>query len=612
MDACSDAIPTIQLRPILSRALPQPMAGLLEKPARCLLAVNRLNQILARLPLGEPLERFLEAILGELGIDLAFQASNLDNIPDSGRLIVTSNHPFGLIEGVILGHILRQRRRRVRLMANHLLRHVPGLDEMCIYVDPFQTQTAPSTNLTPLRQAIRHLREDGVLVIFPAGEVASLRPGLARVTDPEWSPTAARLVQQTRTPVLPVHFSGRNSGLFQALGLVHPRLRTWMLPRELLKQTKTTIGLRLGSAIDPSDLTNYSERELTAYLRARSYLLDPSPKVGARRRSRRAADLGGGLVTHQLPVAKTENWALIRWEVDRLAREQELISSGHFSVFYARAPQIPHLLREIGRLREITFRAVGEGSGRNLDLDRFDRHYIHLVLWDWEEQRLAGGYRLGLVGEILPKLGPKGLYTSTLFKYHRRFLDGLTEGVELGRSFVRQEYQRSYSSLLLLWKGIGRMVARRPEIRYLFGPVSIDAGYQAFSRRLIMEFLARNTSRRELGRLVKPRRPVPAYDRHSFDARRLASTLTGLESLVGLVADLEQDRPGVPVILRQYLKLGAVSLGFNLDPAFANVLDVLLMVDLLDLDPAVLTRYLGRDQAVDYLHRRILPAAANA
>jgi hypothetical protein len=252
-------------------------------------------------------------------------------------------------------------------------------------------------------------------------------------------------------------------------------------------------------------------------------------------------------------------------------------------------------LREIGRLREITFRQAGEGTGRSIDIDRFDRDYQHLFLWNTDSNQIAGAYRLAGT-DVVPEL-----YTSTLFRLREGLLDGMSPALELGRSFVRAEYQKSFSALLLLWKGIGRYVARNPRYRILFGPVSISREYSDASRALIVAYLQQHCGNGDLARFVEPRRQFRAPRLRGCDLRLLANLLDNVEDLSDAVADLEPDGKGVPVLLRQYLNCGGEMLAFNVDRAFSDVVDGLVIVDLMKMSRPQLEKYLGKEGAAAFI-----------
>ena len=284
---------------------------------------------------------------------------------------------------------------------------------------------------------------------------------------------------------------------------------------------------------------------------------------------------------------------LIGEEVDRLPSEQILMTSEEYTVYQAKAHQIPNALFEIGRLRELTFRLTGEGTGRSIDMDRFDLYYTHLFLWNRQRREIVGAYRLGQVEPIIQRFGAKGLYTDTLFRYKAGFLEHIRSGLELGRSFVRPEYQKLYSPLLLLWKGIGRFVAQNPECTSLFGPVTISDAYSALSRDLMVSYLMMNHYAPDLAEFVRPRTPVKRQSvKRLGDAAGLA---LAIDDLSAMISDIEADRKGVPVLLRQYVKLGGRLMGFNIDPSFGNGLDGLVLVDLLKCDRKVLMRLMGKE-----------------
>ncbi len=300
-------------------------------------------------------------------------------------------------------------------------------------------------------------------------------------------------------------------------------------------------------------------------------------------------------------VVDAEAPDLVAAEIEGLRDDQRLVESGRFLVVHARAHEIPACVRELGRLREITFRAAGEGTGRALDLDAYDRIYRHLVLFDREACRVAGAYRFAQTDEVLPVFGVRGLYTSTLFRLAPELFEELGPALELGRSFVRSEYQRAYAPLLLLWRGLCAFVARNPRYRTLFGAVSVPASYEAFSRALLAQTLSEPGQRHPLARYVAPRHPLRMRRSLRRALGRLPQTLEDACELSAVVADAEADGKGLPILLREYLKLGGRVLGFSVDPAFAGVLDGLVAVDLVSSDRRRLDAYMGREAAQEFL-----------
>lgn len=336
-------------------------------------------------------------------------------------------------------------------------------------------------------------------------------------------------------------------------------------------------------------------------MRARDRLLGrlwASPtrvSVLRRRRAVRVLPVAG---RPAVALAPPQPPARLRRELDALPQAARLAASGSLAVYLLRPGQAPAVLQELGRLRELTFRAVGEGRGTERDLDRFDRLYTHLVVWDEATGVLVGAYRLGFTDE-LPGGGSSCLYTATLFHLAPRFLEAVRPAVELGRSFVRPEYQRGFAPLALLWRGIGAVIAARPQYRYLFGPVTISRRYDVASRAMMVRFLQQPGRRHALASAVRPRHPFrPGPGARALG--RLADRMDDVEALSRLIAAGEPDGAGVPILLRQYLKLGARSLAFSVDPQFSGCLDALCLVDLMAVSERTLRRYMGAEAACSY------------
>lgn len=573
------------------RAVPAPLLPALEGA----LALPRLERMYAGLPrVGDP-RPFSEKALDALEVGWDVSPEDLARIPPSGPLLVVANHPFGGLDGLVLLALLARVRDDFKLLGNRLLGAIPDLRGALIQADPLGGPGSHGANVAAARSSLAWVREGGALGIFPGGEVSHLSLPSLQVTDPGWSPGAAWIARRARAPVVTVFFEGRNSRLFQLLGLAHPRLRTILLPRELLKSRGRRVRLRVGGPVPPERLGAFgTDAEATAYLRVRTCTLrrDPRRTLASRAvpgllRRRRAPS--------RQPIAPGGPAAPLVREIAALPAAQRLVTSGSMAVHFARAGQIPSVLAEIGRLRETAFRAVGEGTGRSVDLDRFDEHYLHLFVWNEERSEIVGAYRIGPTDDIVPRLGVEGLYTSTLFRFSRPLLERLDPALEMGRSFVRPEYQKTHLALNLLWKGIGRFVADRPRYRRLFGPVSISNEYESMTRRLLIAFLQMNRSVKDLGRLLKPRHRVRFARMRDLDERLVGTVVTDLEDVESLIRDIEEDRRSMPVLLRQYLRLNGLLLGFNLDPEFGDVMDGLILVELDRVAPAILSRFMGRD-----------------
>jgi putative hemolysin len=559
---------------VFDSVLPQIVPISLPETLRALLArmvgLDEIERIYAALQMMGDLP-IAERLLDFLSVRCAVADADLQHIPRSGSTIVTANHPFGILEGAVLATVLRRVRPDVRFLANGILSAIPELSDLVIAVDPMSGRAAAKGNSGGLRRSLEHLRAGGLLVVFPAGEVSHWRWRDRAVSDPDWNPAVARIARMSDAPVVPVYIGGSNSPIFQAAGLAHPRLRTALLARELLNKRGRTVDVRIGTPVAPEKLAAIpTAREQVDYLRCRTYLL-------GRRERRQAAGV------KLLPIA-----AAI--DADVLAREIETLKpldlSGDLVVYLATAAEIPNTLVEIARLREVTFRAAGEGTGKPLDLDRFDRHYLHLFVWHTRRREIVGAYRLAPTDSARRH----GLYTETLFHYRADFLDRLGPAIELGRSFVRAEYQKGFSPLLLLWKGIGSFLRGNPQYTILFGPVSISNQYAAASRELMVGYLEKHAMLRGWTDMVRGRTPF----RRTLTHAGLPTAGMDVEDLGAILGDIEEKPTGVPVLLRQYLRLGGKLLGFNVDPKFANALDGLILVDLTKTEPKLLERYLGK------------------
>ncbi len=559
---------------------------------RRFMPLERVRQLYRRAQ--QPVNRsILENVLTELRVQYKVTSSDLARVPATGAVVVTANHPFGLLDGAVLGALLTQVRPDVKILTNFWLAGIPELHEHCIFVDPFGETGSSARNRRGVKLALAWLSAGGVLVTFPAGEVSHFRfsePGLG-ISDPEWNSMAARLVRMTGAVALPVFLPGCNSATFQALGLVHSQLRTAWLPSEFLAQTDRTVEVRIGSRIPAEILRTVGpDREAANYLRWRTYILaqrgQPErsiPPVLASMFTRRKSQ----------PIADAVPAEVLLRSVDKLGPDACLFENREFSVYHAKAREIPELLQEVGRLRETTFREVGEGTGNRIDLDRFDHYYTHVLLWSKAKRELVGAYRMGLTTEILPQMGVPGLYTSTLFRFDPGLFRQLGPALELGRSFIRPEYQRQYAPLLTLWKGIGRYLARHPQFAVLFGAVSISNRYSRWSRELIVRFFRTREQDDGLRKLVSPRCPFRPRWVGSADVRPVSGQLNDLDYLTDPIADVESDGKSIPILLKHYAKLGGRMLSFNVDKDFSGVLDGFVLVDLRQTERALLQRYLG-------------------
>ena len=558
-------------------------------PASPLLGTSQLQTVYDRAILRGDGD-FFGNVLREMNVDWEVAAGDLENIPREGPLVIVANHPFGGLDGLVLGAALAKVRPDFKILLNYLLNVFPALGDWAIPVDPFG-DAPKAVNLQSMRQRLSWLKRGNCLVVFPAGKVSHYNWKQKQVTDDEWNVHAAALAMKAGAQVVPIYFEGRNSLPFQGAGMMHPRLRTFLLPREMVNKSGSTLRFSVGRPMGAQKVRKFEGAgALNHYLRLSTYALKGK---GARQVS-----IPGGEESNasQAELVQPVPGDVLQGCVDALPEDAELLRKGEYSIYSETGGNLPEpLMQEIGRLREFTFRDAGEGTGTACDLDEYDPHYHQLFLWNHETAELVGAYRLCLMDQVVRDHGPNGLYSSTLFNLKPRFLEELGKTVELGRSFIRPEYQRKYASLSLIWQGIGCFLARHPSHDKLYGCVSLTADYAPISRDLMVQFLKLRFWDADLSPLVEARK-APRISKY---ARTLHSLLEDsnctVEDVSAVVSSVEEDSKGIPVLLRHYLKLNGTLLNFHVDESFANTTVGLILVRLADVETAFLKKFLGAE-----------------
>ncbi len=539
------------------------------------LRFNKLNKIYDQIGEKQGLE-FIDELVKILEINYEFDTAELKKVPKEGPFIVVANHPFGGLDGILLIKILAAIRPDTKVLANFLLKRIEPISDFFLAVNPFENQKTASSSYGGIKNAIEHLQNGGGLCIFPAGEVSSY-DATNKITDRQWQYPVLKFIKKAKVPIVPIHFSGHNSRLFHLIGRIHPNLRTVKLPSELLNKKKKMVKIRIGSPIPVKDQDNFPEiYQFGRYLRAKTYSLCSSMEV------KRFFNYSLKRHPKAEPIAPPAPQDLILEEIKRMEDKRLLFKLKNFAIYCSPSNEIPNILNEIGRLREITFREVGEGTNRSIDLDEFDLYYHQLFIWDEDAKRLVGAYRIGKGADILHQFGTRGFYVQSLFRMKDGFEPVLEQSLELGRSFVVKEYQRQPMSLFLLWKGILYFLLKNPEYRYLIGPVSISNNYSKISKELIIKFIMKHHFDWNTARMIAPRR---AFEFKSEDPNInvIMENMDDINTLDRLIGDVDELNTGLPVLLKKYIKLNAKIIGFNVDPQFNNCLDGLILLDVYDV-----------------------------
>mgnify|MGYP000473336649 CR=1 FL=1 len=511
-----------------------------------------------------------------LGVTIDVSKEDLEKIPKEGTFITVSNHPFGGLDGIVLVRLLCKLRPDYKIMSNFLLKKIVPLQDYILGLDPEESKK--DSNMRVIKEAIRHVIDGKPLGIFPAGEVSSYQADSNHVEDKEWDSSVLKLVKMAKVPVIPIYFKGSNSLLFYLLGMIHPVLKTIKLPSELLNKKNRVVKLRIGNPISVETQNTFHDiAQYGKFLRAKTYLLGSALEV------KKFFIKSQKAMPKAEPVAVETESAVLKKEIEGIAEDYLLFNMKNYDIYCSPSVKIPNVLNEIGRLRELTFRAVGEGTNRSIDLDEFDLYYYHLFIWDNDTDRIVGAYRVGKGKDIIDRYGIKGFYINTLFKIRKQIMPVLYESIELGRSFIIEDYQRKPLPLFMLWKGILYFLIKNPEYRYLIGPVTISGKYSEVSKELIMKFIIRNHWDAELARCISPRCKY-RVETHDPDVDVMVEASgDNIATLDKLIGDIEPSSDKLPILLKKYILLNGRIVGFNIDPKFNMCLDGLLILDLFDV-----------------------------
>ncbi len=518
-------------------------------------------------------KEFTVDMLRRYNITTDVDENELNCIPKEGPFMLVCNHPFGAIEGIILYDVVANIRPDFKIMANFILSYIPNFQGVFFAVNPFENnKELGGGSVGGIKASLQQLNEGHGLGVFPAGEVARYH-GHSYPEDIDWSPSIAKIIQKTKVPVIPVYFDGNNSRKFYRLAKIYHLLGTVRLVKELLNKRNKKIIMKIGKPILPAEIAQYETPEaLAAYLKNRSYALQANISTELQHVRTRVSD----------PIDPPFRPSDLARELSAIREKSLLFTTAGFECYLADYDKIPHVMHEIGRRREEAFRAVGEGTGKSIDTDAYDTYYKHLILWDSNEQTIAGGYRIGLGNEIYEKYGARGFYVDSLFNIDQQFEPYLKETIELGRSYVSVDYQKDILPLMLLLKGLMETIMRCPNMNYFIGPVSISSWYPKFYQSLMVHYVTTKHTNAEFTKMFHPKTPfVPNFNKCDVNIL-MDKNMDTVDKFDRYLMKLSNGDYRMPTLFKKYLKINSKFLCFNVDPDFNDTLDGLLLLKFTD------------------------------
>ncbi|WP_299521976.1 lysophospholipid acyltransferase family protein [uncultured Lutibacter sp.] len=537
---------------------------------------------------------FFTALLDDLQIKFEIPEEDLKRIPKDGAFITVSNHPLGGIDGVLLLKLLIEKRPDYKIIANFLLHRIEPMKPFIMPVNPFEDRKDQQSSISGIKSALAHIKEGNPLGVFPAGEVSTYKDGKL-IVDRPWEESAIKLIQKAKVPVIPIYFHAKNSALFYVLSKFNSKLRTAKLPSELLSQKGRIIKVRIGKPIHVKDQEEYTDtQDFCDFIRKKTYMLaNPFQKESKT------------LSTSSLKIQKLPKKIVSQKNLDKMILEVEalrnsdgrLLKSKNYEVFFAPSKKIPNIMFEIGRLREITFREVGEGTNESIDLDKFDGYYHHLFLWDDEANCLVGAYRMGLGKNIYQKYGIEGFYVQSLFKFEPELHSMMEYSIEMGRAFIIKEYQQKPMPLFLLWKGIVHITLRYPKYKYLIGGVSISNQFSNFSKSLMIEFMKSHYYDPYIAQYIHPKKEYKVKLNDADKDFVFDATQADMNKFDKIIDEIEPGALRMPVLIKKYVKQNARLVAFNVDPKFNNAIDGLMYIRVADIPESTVKPVMEEFQA---------------
>ncbi|APD07684.1 hypothetical protein UJ101_02183 [Flavobacteriaceae bacterium UJ101] len=541
-----------------------------------LLKINDLNDVYDRHH-HLPSKEFLDALPADLAADYEIHEDDLKRIPKDGAFITVSNHPLGGLDGILLMKILTDTRPEYKVLANFLLYKIENLRPFLLSVNPFEDLKDKKSSIEGIKKALLEIKAGNPIGMFPAGEVSMFDTKERVVKDREWQESAIRLIKKANVPVVPIYFHARNSKAFYTLSNWSDHLRTAMLPRELANKNKGKIKIRIGKPILAKEIQSFEDiPTLSDFLRKKTYML---ANIFTEEKKRLAKETFKESCKGAKKIISPISEKLLLDEVNALHETEALLFEGaSYDAYFASSDQIPNILTEIGRLREHTFRDVGEGTNQEIDLDKYDHYYHHLFLWDRKDNKIVGAYRMGLGKEIYEKYGTDGFYTSELFGFDDEIHFLFPRTIEMGRAFVTKEYQQRPMPLFLLWRGIVHITLKYPEYRFLMGGVSISNQFSDFSKSVMIEFMRSHYYDASIAQYIHPKNAYKVKLKEEDKNFIFDTTEADLNKFDKLIDEIEPGDLRFPVLLKKYIKQNARIISFNVDPKFNDAIDGLMYI----------------------------------
>lgn len=545
-----------------------------------ILKLNKLNNFYTDV-YNDELDCLIDNALAKNNINLIVAQNDINNIPETGPIIILFNHPYGGFDALIAMKTVLSRRKDAKFMANFIISRIEPMKQYIFEVNPFEDFKSAYSSIAGIKKMYKHLEQGNAVCIFPAGEVSTKYKNKKVVEDRKWNIAIMKFIHKTKVPVVSAFISGQNSKMFHRLGKIHPILRTIQLPAELLKKKNCNIIIRYSPPLLPRFIDNIQNHDnLADFLKARTYCLDNTNNTKTFQPSN----------IQETKIIEATNNDLIINEIKQITNTDLLFSTESYHCFLSEYKNIPNIFHEISRLREITFREVGEGTGKEFDADNYDTYYKHLFIWDDKEQKIVGAYRMGFGEEIINEHEKEGFYINTLFNIKENFIPYLKKSIELGRSFIVPDYQRKPLPLFLLWKGIYNVIIKNNKYEYLIGPASISSDYSENAKILLIEYLSRNYMFPNKEQYIANKIPYnyTLNDNHKILLEHCGNDMINIDRLL---KDIDINNCGVPVLIKKYIQLGGKILTFNVDPDFNFAIDALMLVEINNFSEEVINTY---------------------